>query len=129
MRHYTSQREEFKRDTNNENEADLTRVFDEIRHFCLEKADSNCFLIDKEVQSKKINSIHELVNLKLLHLIRSRVTVSTRQGRIYEAYMLDLSQYAGSRKKRGLDLVEFWLGDAKDQLRKASFIYLERPRE
>ena len=98
-----------------------------MRQFRLETANSNCFLIDKEVQGKIIDGIHELVDLKLIHLIRSRVTVNTRQGRIYEAYMLDLSQYAGSRKKRDLALVEFWSSGSKDQLRKASLIYLERP--
>ena len=124
-----SKREEFKRDTTDEDEGDLNGVFTEVRSFCLERANSNCFLLDKEIQNRKVAAIHELVDLKLLHLIRSRVTVNTRQGRIYEAYMLDLSQYAGSRKKRDLDLVEFWRSDAKDQLRKASLIYLERSRE
>jgi hypothetical protein len=124
-----SKREEFKRDTYEEDEGDLNKVFSEVRSFCLDKANSNCFLLDKELQSPKVAGIHELVDLKLLHLIRSRVTVNTRQGRIYEAYMLDLSQYAGSRKKRDLDLVEFWRSDAKDQLRKASLIYLERGRQ
>lgn len=79
-----------------------------------------------EIQDSTVDGIHELVDLKLLHLIRSRVTVNTRQGRIYEAYMLDLSQFAGSRKKRDLKLVEFWEeGESKDQLRKASLIYLD----
>ncbi|MGD0540536.1 MAG: hypothetical protein ABSB33_03355 [Tepidisphaeraceae bacterium] len=121
-----TKREEFKRDTNDEDESALNTVFQEIRRFCLDTANSNCFLIDKEQQHANVNAIHELVDLKLLHLIRSRVTVSKRQGKIYEAYMLDLSQYAGSRKKRGLDLVEFWRPDSAEQLRKASLIYLDR---
>jgi len=50
-------------------------------------------------REKHIDQIHELVDLKLLHLIRSRVTVkASRPGQIYEAYMLDLSQYAGAKK-------------------------------
>jgi hypothetical protein len=72
-----------------------------------------------------VDNIHELVDLKLLHLIRSRVTVSTRQGKIYEAYMLDLSQYAGARKRRGLEVVEFWTQDSKEKLRRASLIFGE----
>jgi len=122
-----TKREEFKRDIYSDEESTLDGVFQNVRQFCLETANSNCFLIDKEVQGKIIDGIHELVDLKLIHLIRSRVTVNTRQGRIYEAYMLDLSQYAGSRKKRDLALVEFWSSGSKDQLRKASLIYLERP--
>jgi len=50
------------------------------------------------------------------------VTVNTRQGEIFEAYMLDLSQYTGARKRRGLDMIEFWHPDAKDALRKVSLI-------
>lgn len=123
-----TKREEFKRDTYEEDESSLNSVFAQVRAFCLEDANSNCFLLDKELQDGVVEAIHELVDLKLLHLIRSRVTVNTRQGRIYEAYMLDLSQYAGARKKRKLDLVEFWHNDAKDQLRKASLIFRERPR-
>jgi len=121
-----TKREEFKRDTYNEEESTLDQAFQNVRQFCLETANSNCFLIDKEIRDKRVDAIHELVDLKLLHLIRSRVTVNTRQGRIFEAYMLDLSQYAGARKKRDLELIEFWSESAKDQLRKVSLIYLER---
>jgi len=68
--------------------------------------------------------IHELVDLKLLHLVRQRVTVKSRRaGKIYEAYMLDLSQYAGARKRRGLSTIEFWRSDANKNLRRASLIY------
>ena len=102
-----TKREEFKRDIYSDEESTLDGVFQNVRQFCLETANSNCFLIDKEVQGKIIDGIHELVDLKLIHLIRSRVTVNTRQGRIYEAYMLDLSQYAGSRKKRDLRSLSF----------------------
>ncbi|MFO0833638.1 MAG: hypothetical protein U0638_01605 [Phycisphaerales bacterium] len=121
-----TKREEFKRDTYHEDESTLDQAFQNVRKFCLETANSNCFLIDKEIRDSRVGEIHELVDLKLLHLIRSRVTVNTRQGRIFEAYMLDLSQYAGARKKRDLELIEFWSESAKDQLRKVSLIYLER---
>jgi hypothetical protein len=120
-----TKREEFKRDVYKNEESALDIVFQEVRKFCLDTANCNCFLVDKELRDQKIDGIHELVDLKLLHLIRSRVTVNTRQGRIYEAYMLDLSQYAGARKKRSLELIEFWQSDSKDKLRKASLIYLE----
>lgn len=122
----TAKREEFKRDVFEDEESSLDAVFSEVRQFCLDTANSNCFLVDKDRRDKKVEAIHELVDLKLLHLIRSRVTVNTRQGRLFEAYMLDLSQYAGSRKKRGLELVEFWRSDAKDRLRKASLILYEK---
>ena len=120
----TSKREEFKRDTYDEEENSLDSVFLQVREFCLEKVNSNCFLLNKDAKGKHIDQIHELVDLKLLHLIRSRVTVkASKQGQIYEAYMLDLSQYAGARKRRDLEMVEFWKPDAGDKLRRVSLIF------
>jgi hypothetical protein len=120
----TSKREEFKRDTYDEEENSLDSVFQKVREFCLEKVNSNCFLLNKDAKGKHIDQIHELVDLKLLHLIRSRVTVkASRQGQIYEAYMLDLSQYAGARKRRDLGMVEFWKADVEDKLRRVSLIF------
>lgn len=116
-------REEFKRDTLEDDQA-LDNEFQTIREFCLEKANSNCFLLGKDAKGNEIALIHELVDLKLLHLVRSRVTVSGRPGKIFEAYMLDLSQYAGARKKRGLEMIEFWKPGVQEALRKASLIYL-----
>ena len=44
--------------------------------------------------------------------------------------MLDLSQYAGSRAKRGLSVIEFWRQGSEEQLRKVSLIFdLLRPGE
>jgi hypothetical protein len=37
--------------------------------------------------------------------------------------MLDLSQYAGARKRRDLEMVEFWKPDAGDKLRRISLIF------
>ena len=120
----SSKREEFKRDTYDEEENSLDSVFQKVRDFCLEKVNSNCFLLNKDAKGKHIDQIHELVDLKLLHLIRSRVTVkASRPGQIYEAYMLDLSQYAGARKRRDLAMVEFWKADVEDKLRRVSLIF------
>lgn len=120
----TSKREEFKRDTYDDEEGSLDNVFQRVRNFCLESKNSNCFLLNKDDKGSHIDQIHELVDLKLLHLIRSRVTVkAARQGQIFEAYMLDLSQYAGARKRRDLEMVEFWKPDSGEKLRRASLIF------
>lgn len=117
-----TKREDFKRDTLDDS-SPLDAEFQRIRQFCLEENNSNCFLLDKEQQHVEVDLIHELVDLKLVHLVRSRVTVSGKRGRIYEAYMLDLSQYAGARKRRELKIVEFWKSDSTEALRKMSLIY------
>jgi hypothetical protein len=120
----TSKREDFKRDTA-EDSAELEDEFDKIRDFCIENARTNCFLLDKEVPNVRSRLIHELVDLKFLHLVRSRVTVSGRVGHIFEAYMLDLSQYSGERKRRDLEIIEFWKKQSAEKLRRASMIYAE----
>lgn len=117
----SSKREEFKRDTLDD-EVNLEDEFHKLRDFCLFK-NTNCFLLDKENSGPEVDLIHELVDLKLIHLVRSRVTVSGRAGKIYEAYMLDLSQYSGARKRRELKIVEFWKPSSKEALRKKSLIY------
>ncbi|TRZ49833.1 hypothetical protein D4S03_07715 [bacterium] len=118
----SAKREDFRRDTLDDS-TPLEDEFRKIRQFCLEHNNTNCFLLDKEQHGHEVDLIHELVDLKLVHLVRSRVTVSGRPGRIYEAYMLDLSQYAGSRKRRELELVEFWKPDSTESLRRISLLY------
>ena len=118
----STKREDFKRDTLDDS-SPLDAEFQMIRQFCLEKNNTNCFLLDKEQRHPEVDLIHELVDLKLVHLVRSRVTVSGKRGRIYEAYMLDLSQYAGARKRRELEIVEFWKPTSTEALRKISLIY------
>jgi hypothetical protein len=116
-------REEFKRDTLDDDNVTLEDEFQKLREFCLDKNNTNCFLLEKEQRGQEVDLIHELVDLKLIHLVRSRVTISGRRGKIYEAYMLDLSQYAGARKRRDLQIVEFWKPSSKEALRKKSLIY------
>jgi len=118
----SSKREEFQRDTLDDGNT-LEEEFQKLGQFCLDKNNTNCFLLDKEQRGSEIELIHELVDLKLIHLVRSRVTVSGRPGKIFEAYMLDLSQYAGTRKRRKLQMIEFWKDSSKEALRKTSIIY------
>ena len=123
-----SKREEFKRDIYLEEEHSLDSIFQEVRNFCLDTAKTNCFLMNKDARGASVDSVHELVDLKLLHLIRSRVTVNSKGkgGQIYEGYMLDLSQYAGARKRRGLEIIEFWRKDTNQKLRRVSLIFKEK---
>jgi hypothetical protein len=122
--HEATKREELRRDTGEE-EPDLDAEFRKIRDFCLEDQNVNCFLVNKDDKSSRYAVIQELVDLRLLHLVNSRVTVRSRsrKGKLYEAYLLDFSQYTGERKKRNLTLIEFWRTGAEDELRKAKLIY------
>jgi hypothetical protein len=115
--------EELQRDTLGEQET-LESEFKGISDFCKIQAKSNVFLLDKANSSESLfGTVQELVDLRLLHKVRSRVTVSGRKGAIYEAYMLDVSQYTASRKMRELEIIDFWLPEAQERLRRASLIY------
>jgi ABC-type cobalamin/Fe3+-siderophores transport system ATPase subunit len=121
--------EDFNRDTGTTEDRDrLMSHFHEILDFCTRKTKANCILIEKDISSSHdtINAINELVDLKFLHRAKFRVTVRDRVGRLYDAYMLDLSQYTGERARRDFEMVKFWGPGSDDALRKASLIYLER---
>jgi len=133
-----SKREELKRDTLDER-TNLEEALERIRNFCLNKINSNIFLLEKDTPGA--SEIDELVDLRLLHKVKSHVTAWGRQGKLYEAYMLDISQYTGSRSKRNLAWIEFWKqsgngGESEsegsvttqrtrhDDIRRASLIYI-----
>jgi hypothetical protein len=118
--------EEFSKDTGTMEERDrLLETFYSISKFCTDKTKANCFLVEKDITNDTIPAINELVDLKFLHRARSRVTVRDRVGRLYDAYMLDLSRYTGERAKRNFEIVKFWGTDAGGSLRRTSLILLE----
>jgi hypothetical protein len=86
-------------------------------------ANANCFLIDKDAPNRLSDRVEELTDLRLVHKVRSRVTISSRPGKLFEAYMLDVSQYTASRKKRELEIIEFWRMDSTERLRRVGLIY------
>lgn len=116
-------REDFNRDTNEDESRDLNELFDKIKDFCIDKKNCNCFLVNKESKGKHVELIKELVDLKFLHHVKSRVTTRDKVGQIYDAYMLDISQYSGERKRRNLDLIEFWRRDGENQLRRSTLVF------
>ena len=120
--HEGTKREELSLDAGNDQGA-LVEAFNRVRASCLNEKKANCFLVAKDLQTAGYRQIQELVDLRLLHLVKSRVTVRDRPGKIYEAYLLDLSQYTGERKKRDMRIIEFWKTGADDELRRTALIY------
>ncbi|QID19475.1 hypothetical protein G3580_18725 [Nitrogeniibacter mangrovi] len=117
-----TKREEFERDTL-EDRARLEQMFEKIKAFCLEKNKANVFLVDQEATDEMHDTIQELVDLRLIHQIRSRVTEKTRTGKVFRALLLDISQYTGERMRRDIEMIEFWRPDNKEILRKAKYIF------
>jgi hypothetical protein len=120
--HEATKREELSSDAGSD-EGPLIEEFERIRRFCLEDKHANCFLVEKDSPAEGYGHVQELVDLRLLHLVKSRVTVPDRAGKIYEAYLLDLSQYTGERKKRDIKILEFWKTGTDDELRRTGLIY------
>jgi hypothetical protein len=120
--HEGTKREELSNDAGGD-EGSLIDEFERIRQFCLDDKHVNCFLVEKDLRAEGYRHIQELVDLRLLHLVKSRVTVRDRPGKIYEAYLLDLSQYTGERKKRDMKILEFWKTGTGDELRRTALIY------
>ena len=116
-----TKQEELRKDTETAEQSDIQRVYNNVRAFCIWVAKANILLVDKDTSSEDLNQIEELVDLRLLHKIKTTETISKRQGRKYVAYMLDLSQYAGVRTFRDFEIVEFWKGDSN--LRQLRFVY------
>lgn len=114
-------KEDFNRDTLDDKDK-LEKAFRKIRIFCLDKIKQNIFLVDQDLKSSDNELLQELIDLRLIHHVKSRETVRTKPGKMYRALLLDVSQYTGERSRKDVELVEFWKGD-KDILRKASFIY------
>ena len=114
--------EEFRRDALDDQQT-LEEAFGKVREFCIIDAKANCFLLDHDASGDGIALIQELVDLRLLHLVRPRVTVSGRTGEVYRAYLLDVSQYTGSRARRGFEMVDFWRKGRDERLRRVSLIY------
>ena len=120
----SSKREELTRDTLDERQ-ELEEEFAHVGRFVNEHARANVFLMDKGLPDHEIDRIEELVDLRLVHRVRSRVTVPDRPGKIFEAFMLDVSQYTAARKRRELEIIEFWREDAVDAIRRTGLVYKE----
>lgn len=122
--YYSSKREELLRDTAEEGPV-LENAFWRITQFCRRHSKTNVFLLDKDLPESAVQQIAELVDLRLIHKVRGRVTVPNRASKIYEAYMIDVSQYTASRRMRNFRMVDFWRDGASNQFRQAGLIYME----
>jgi hypothetical protein len=122
----TYKKEEFHEDAESDEQEQLLSALDRIVDFCVEKNKSNCFLVEKDMPSAQVENIAELVDLKFVHHCSSRVTVRNKKGRIYDAYMLDISQYTGERARKNFEIIDFWAKDGAEKLRKSKLIYAEK---
>jgi len=119
--HDTAKRDELKRDTHGEEKGELERALRRLQEFCLENR-VNCLLVERDRESPGDHLIGELVDLRFLHVVASRTTVRDQPGKLYTAYMLDISQYTGERRRREMEIVEFWSGGKLDRIRRSKYV-------
>lgn len=123
--YYDHKTAELDRDTRGEERGNFLDLVNEIQEFCINKSKANCFLVEKDMAALNEEITGQLVDLKFIHHVRSRVTVRNREGRLYDAFMLDLSFYTGERARKGVEMIQFWKADAADTLRRTGLIYME----
>jgi len=115
--------EEFKVDADADREI-LEAAFRKLVLFCTEKSKCNVFLIEQKLVGPTRDAIDQLIDLRLIHPVKSRVTLKRNaSGELYEAYMLDLSQYTAARKVHEFQIVDLSAADRDESIRKASLIY------
>lgn len=116
-------REEFKVDSDADREL-LENAFHDLVTFCTGTSKCNVFLVSQKLSGEIRDSIDQLIDLRLIHPVKSRVTLKKgAPGEIFEAYMLDLSQYTAARKVHEFQIVDLSAGDKDEKIRKSSLIY------
>ena len=81
--HDSAKRDELKRDTLEER-TELERALRVIRDFFINNK-VNCFLVERDLESKGRELLGELVDLRFVHVVESRTTVRDEPGRLYTA--------------------------------------------
>ena len=85
---------------------------DQILTFCDAKS-CTFFRIDfrdKENRPNEYSIIRELMDGRLIHLVRASLSDIQKAGRRYEVYMLDLSQFSSERFKLRIKTLDFQKG-------------------
>ncbi len=91
----------------------LVRALNGIREFLLTEQQITFFKIDfrdKESHQEEYALIQALADLRMLHLINPSLSDPHHAGHRSEVYLLDLSQYSGSRLKQRLRVLDFERG-------------------
>ncbi|MDZ4282112.1 MAG: hypothetical protein U1C04_15265 [Hydrogenophaga sp.] len=120
-----NKREEFKLDTA-EDRIQLEEAFQRLVTFCTEESKCNVFLISQKLTGATKDAIDQLIDLRLIHPVKSRVTLKKgAAGELYEAYMLDVSQYTASRKVHDFHMIDLSASEKDEEIRRASLIFQE----
>jgi hypothetical protein len=119
--HDRAKRDELRRDTLEERQT-LEATLLVIQNFCIANK-VNCFLVEQDTASDGSEDLlSELVDLRFVHVVESRTTVRDQPGKLFTAYMLDISQYTGERLRRDLEMIHFWRRSDLDKVRRSRYV-------
>jgi hypothetical protein len=85
-----------------------------VQEFCLEKTFFTFFRVDfsdKDASPDIYARLQLLIDLRLVHMIEASLSDERIAGRKSEVFLLDLSQFAGSRLKRKLTVLDLHDGN------------------
>ncbi len=88
-------------------------LLSKLRNFLLEEKQTTYFRVDfrdKEVNQNAYEIMQSLMDLRFIHLINGSLSDERQAGKKSEVYMLDLSQFSGTRFKRNLSVLDFTKG-------------------
>jgi hypothetical protein len=86
------------------------QTLNRVRSFCVENKSWTFFRVDfreKESRMLEYGRLQTLADLRFVHLVEPSLSDEHRAGHRSEVYMLDLSQFAGQRLKRKLNVLDF----------------------
>jgi hypothetical protein len=92
---------------------ELVAALNIVREFLLTAEEITYFRVDfrdKESRSVEYRVLQALADLRMLHLINPSLSDQHHAGQRAEVYLLDLSQYSGSRLKQGIHVLDFERG-------------------
>lgn len=81
----------------------LQVLIENIREFCVKQHRGNAFLVEIKAEDATYESIRNLIDLRLLHVISEGITIGD-VGRKYLGLILDYGFYTGIRAARSVDL-------------------------
>jgi hypothetical protein len=80
-----------------------------LRDFCIDDRKYTFFQIDFKDKETKVNQytlLQSLMDVRLIHIVNASVSDAHQAGERSEAYMLDSSQFSGSRFKKYLKVLD-----------------------
>lgn len=104
--------QELEDDAASSNEEAINKkiALDLIRNWLLDDKHTTFFRIDfqdKEKMAREYEIIQGLMDLRFIHLLHSNISDQHKAGKKSEVYILDLSQYSGSRLRREINVLDF----------------------